>query len=878
MVSRGEISGARRETVLAGQRGIPSQERLDEIEIELSGFQAKIYDLLAMEQALSSRGKARPSLERFTSEYKKGRITGKSYLNLFQRHALKKYPSSKPELEILAGSKFAEAFNSFSRSFSARSGAGAGLVFRKNPNYKINSVIFPIARLFFNFGRPGAKQGAKAVPKAKGSAPSAAGRLFSAKSAFEETPVEIRQEIGLPQAPKRKAALPYYNAKALAIQEALRAEAPGAKKARQKGLPKAGSEEQEASIRSLTMGQGELPGMGAILKKLASSLFTSEKKLPRKDLASEKIQKPEQASAGISGIADSFKRTLYNLASGGEEEAYGLGAVYQPESMTSLREKFFVGGKEHTLSRVQASNPNQLELIPGYSSMQILEEEAGTNIYYVFEPELVKLDIALIEFVKAKLVESISLEDLDRERLFAKVDHLIRKHKLKLSEEQKQKLVYYLSRDLFGLGKIEPLMHDPFIEDIECDGVNIPVFLVHRKYGHLPTNIVYSNLAELEDFVIKLAQISKGYVSYASPLLDAILPDGSRVNAVLTQSVSTKGPTFTIRRFPEEPFCPVHLLEFGTLPASMLAYLWTVIEHKKNILITGPTAAGKTTMLNAMAMFFPAGDRVVSIEDTRELNIEHENWLPQVSRRGFGPPDASGQRFGEVTLMDLVKESFRQRPDYLVIGEVRGEETYIMFQGMASGHCCLATMHGRSVDDLVSRLTTPPINLHPSLLDSLDLVLLMGFKGTETIQRALAFVAEIEGYNPKSEKLEYNNLYSVSGSRTTEEDEIEAMGFGLPQPESVSQETSSRGSGAAVTSQMRFSAPEILPITYRSTVLKKISEQERIPHKRLLELIQKRNDFLEQLHRDKVFNYREFALRLSAYRQKERKEFRFTEK
>ncbi|MFA4906927.1 MAG: ATPase, T2SS/T4P/T4SS family [archaeon] len=735
---------------------VPPLESLDELELELSEFQSKLFDAMALEQRISSKGKQKDYLDSFTREYRKGKLNGKNYLNLFQRHAMQKFPDSRAELEILSSQDFVGAANHYNRILEMQGVQGKEIEFRKNPNYRLNSVIMPIARAFSKQKKPGQKQ--KANPKSGQNAEEKAGerklkgiagKLFVVKSEFDEVPVEIRQDIRLPE---KKSAMAEQEAvpQQERIGSGYRPSAPklGKPGGRKTGMQKADSAEEEAKTINELAGQGEVPSMQKVMEKLFSSIFSNtERKAKETAQKAVKGAKQKQPNAGI---FNSIKGALYSVATGGEEEGFGLGKVYQPESMTSLRERFFVGGKEHLVSAIQSANPNQMELIPGYSSMQVLKEEAGTNLYYIFEPELSKTDENIIAFVKKKLIEIISLEDLDRETLFEKVDQIIKKKKIRLTDEQRQKLVYYTSRDLFGLGRIEALMHDPFIEDIECDGVGIPIFLVHRKYGHLPTNISYDDISELEDFVIKLAQLSRGYVSYASPLLDAILPDGSRVNAVLSQSVSTKGPTFTIRRFPEEPFSPIHLMEFDTLPASILAYLWTAIEYKKNILITGPTAAGKTTMLNAIAMFFPSGDRVVSIEDTRELNIEHENWLPQVSRRGFGPPDAAGQRFGEITLMDLIKESFRQRPDYLIIGEVRGEETYIMFQGMASGHCCLATMHGRSVDDLVSRLTTPPINLYPSLLNSLDIVLVMGFKGTETIKRALIGVAEIESYNPKT--------------------------------------------------------------------------------------------------------------------------------
>ena len=272
--------------------------------------------------------------------------------------------------------------------------------------------------------------------------------------------------------------------------------------------------------------------------------------------------------------------------------------------------------------------------------------------------------------------------------------------------------MYYVGRQIKGLDIIEPLMHDPLIEDIECDGTGIPIFIVHRKYGHLETNILFKDEKELQQFVIKMAHLSKSYVSYASPLLDSILPDGSRVNAILTSNVSTRGPTFTIRKFPQKPLTAIDLINSGTLNPMLVAYIWTIMEYQKNALIIGPTAGGKTTLLNVITSFIPPGKRVVSIEDTREINLLLDNWVPQITRPGFGPPDGTGKKYGEVTMLDLIKESFRQRPDYLIVGEVRGEEMSVMFQGMASGHCCLSTVHAKSLTDLVNRLITPQFLLN----------------------------------------------------------------------------------------------------------------------------------------------------------------------
>lgn len=224
----------------------------------------------------------------------------------------------------------------------------------------------------------------------------------------------------------------------------------------------------------------------------------------------------------------------------------------------------------------------------------------------------------------------------------------------------------------------------------------------------------------LSSFVEKLAQRCGKYISYASPLLDGSLPDGSRVNATYTKDITSRGPTFTIRKFTKVPWNPIQLLDMKTLSPEMLAYFWILLEYKSNILISGGTASGKTTLLNAIAFFIPPESRVVSIEDTRELNIPRENWLPSVARASLGVGKA-----GEVDLFSLLKNSFRQNPDYVIVGEVRGKEAFVLFQGMASGHASISTMHADSIDTLVKRLETPPIELSPTLLNTLDCVAIM---------------------------------------------------------------------------------------------------------------------------------------------------------
>ncbi len=313
-----------------------------------------------------------------------------------------------------------------------------------------------------------------------------------------------------------------------------------------------------------------------------------------------------------------------------------------------------------------------------------------------------------------------------------------------LSYESYKKIYYYLCRDFIGFNEIEPILRDYFIEDIECNGLNSPLYIVHRIYRNVKTNTIFKDADKLEGFVEKLAQRCGKYISYANPILDGSLPDGSRVNATYTKDVTSKGPTFTIRKFTKTPWTPIQLVNFHTLSPEMLAYLWILIQYKMNILIAGGTASGKTTLLNAVAFFIPPEARVVSIEDTRELNLPRENWLPSVVRTSTMPGEKN-----EITLFTLLRSSFRQNPDYVIVGEVRGKEASVLFQGMASGHSSISTMHADSVDTIIKRLETPPINLSPTLVNVLDCVCIMTHAIVNKQEtRKLKEIVEIINVNP----------------------------------------------------------------------------------------------------------------------------------
>lgn len=348
-------------------------------------------------------------------------------------------------------------------------------------------------------------------------------------------------------------------------------------------------------------------------------------------------------------------------------------------------------------------------------------------IYEVEEPYLNITEEGYKNEIVSAMENMINIENVVEKNdaaLLEYIDNMLRfltvELEIDLSYETYKKIFYYLGRNFIGFDKIDPLLRDYFVEDIECNGLNTPIYVVHRIYRNLKTNVMFKDTEKITNFVEKLAQRAGKYISYANPILDGSLPDGSRVNATYTKDITSRGPTFTIRKFTKVPWTPTQLVSLKTLSPEMIAYLWILIEHKMNILIAGGTSSGKTTLLNAIAFFIPPEKRIVSIEDTRELNLPRENWLPSVARTSLGTG-----KVGEVDLFSLLKNSFRQNPDYVIVGEVRGKEAFVLFQGMASGHSSISTMHADSVDTLVKRLETPPIELSPTLLNTLDCVAIM---------------------------------------------------------------------------------------------------------------------------------------------------------
>ena len=407
-------------------------------------------------------------------------------------------------------------------------------------------------------------------------------------------------------------------------------------------------------------------------------------------------------------------------------------------------------------------------IVDDFSYARILYDNANSEyIYQAIEPQLTEKEKVYLELLKDSMKKTMDYEweklaDHDKkEYLVESIESFIKSRNLDIPDISKEKIMYYLVRDFIGYGPIDILMNDDEIEDISCDGTDIPLFVFHKKYESIKTDIRFKEDEVLDSFIIALGQRCGKNISVANPILDGTTKEGHRVQATYSHEVTTRGSSFTIRRFKEKPFTPVELIKFNTANAHMIAYLWMMVENGKSLIVCGGTACGKTATLNAISLFIPPGAKIVTMEDTREINLPHENWIPGATRSGVGERGADGKAAGEIDMYDLVRAALRQRPNYIIVGEVRGKETYTMFQAMATGHTTYTTMHADSVKSMVHRLENPPINTPRILLTALNLVIIQTFARLKDQQvRRIKEIVEIVGFEAETNELVTNQVFA----------------------------------------------------------------------------------------------------------------------
>lgn len=418
----------------------------------------------------------------------------------------------------------------------------------------------------------------------------------------------------------------------------------------------------------------------------------------------------------------------------------------------------------------------EYEIIDGITSVQIVfNREDMEHLYLVKEPEVTLREIRIIKSVMDETEKMIPLlMEGQKIKLFNDLDTIISeylsgRHK-ELDKELRKKLSYSMQKKFLGFGKLHAIVLDPDVEDISCNGPGMPLFVYHKRYGSLKTNIQFRNESELSSYLIKLSQLCGKEVSISSPILDGITSTGHRIQGIYGKEVSPRGSAFTIRLFRERPFTPIDLVRSGAASAEMVAYFWYMVEYLHSALIVGPPAVGKTSTLNAILMMAPPNTKIFSIEETREINIFHPNWVA-ASTRETSSTSASFRSSGTtIDLFELVKMAMRQRPTYLAVGEVRGKEAYTLFQAMSTGHTTYSTLHAESMYTLLNRLESEPLNVPRILISYLKTVIIGHFirRGSETIRR-LTEVNEIVGVDSRTNEVIFNKVFTYNSKSDSHE-------------------------------------------------------------------------------------------------------------
>ena len=419
--------------------------------------------------------------------------------------------------------------------------------------------------------------------------------------------------------------------------------------------------------------------------------------------------------------------------------------------------------------------------------VHIYPDETGARDQYVsIEPTVVVNVDHLMPPIEAKLVqwaEDIGrIEDKEEKKAFLMrlLDSICttsrkptngnkKQEKMVVSPQELEAIRYRVLRDKVGLGILQPLLLDPYIEDISCSGVG-HIFIEHKIFKSVQSSITFVDHDDVDDFAVWLGEWIKSPVTVRNPLVDAVLPDGSRINIVYGREISKRGSNFTIRKASGTPTSVLELVDFGSLDYTMASYLSLMLENGMNVFVVGATASGKTTLLNAITAFIKPEAKIVTIEDTPEVQVPHNNWLQESTRLGGGEKKGS-----DVGMFELLKAALRQRPEVIIVGEIRSMEAVVAFQAMQTGHAVMSTFHASSVEKLIQRLTGEPINIPKTYIDNLNVAVIQSavrLADGKGARRVLS-INEIIGYDPLTNSFSFLEAFRWNAA----EDKFEFPGY-----------------------------------------------------------------------------------------------------
>ncbi|WP_247380324.1 type II/IV secretion system ATPase subunit [Halorientalis brevis] len=412
----------------------------------------------------------------------------------------------------------------------------------------------------------------------------------------------------------------------------------------------------------------------------------------------------------------------------------------------------------------ETDRPNVLYPVGGPIFCHIYGDVGQATKYYTVEPELDETEQVVYEKVRDRLLqksvtkpapqneaeyddrieellqETTRIKDSENDSFFDRIPSVFDMGQVEVSQETYENIRYVLNRDIVGLGPLEPIMRDPANEDIHVIGPH-ETYVDHGVYGMIGTTVDFGTPEEFDQWLRNMGERIGDPVSDSDPIVDSTLPDGSRLNLIYSDDVSLKGPSLTIRQGDEVPLSIFQITKWGTLSPRLSAYLWLCLENEQTVFVVGETASGKTTTLNSIMAFIPRDSKIYTAEDTAEVLPPHDTWQQLLTREGEDEGTS-------VDMFDLVAAALRSRPDYIIVGEVRGEEGRMAFQAAQTGHPVMLTFHASDIVSMIQRFTGEPINVPETFMDNADVALFQNrVKQGDQVLRRVTSVQEIEGYS-----------------------------------------------------------------------------------------------------------------------------------